>query len=272
MKAAAFSYYRPASLREAAAMVSSNSGAKIVAGGQTLGPMLNLRLSQPSLLVDITRASEGKAVTETASTVVYGTCITHANFEDDRVPDPTGGFLAHVARGIAYRAVRTRGTIGGSIANADPAADWLSALSALDVEIVIQGPEHRRSLPLSHFVKGALSTALRHGEIVASISVARPENGTRFGYAKLCRKTGEFADAIGAVRRDSGGMKVRLVAGASGGAPIMIEDGGEFIAHRRLDQASLGDRLVAEGLEDGPYERAIHIAALQRALDQSWDA
>ncbi len=270
MKPAAFDYRRPSTLQEAAAILADNPDAKIVAGGQTLGPMLNLRLSQPSLLVDITRVPQAKAVTETASSVTYGACITHANFEDGRVPDPAGGFLARVARGIAYRAVRTRGTIGGSLAHADPAADWLSALSALDVEIEIQGPEHARRLPLKHFVKGALSTALSHSEVVASISISKPASGARFGYAKLCRKTGEFAEAIGVVRRNAAGT--RLVVGASGGAPIVIEDGAEFIAHKRLDQDRLGDHIVALGLEDDPYERAIHTAVLQRALDDSWNA
>ncbi len=232
--------------------------------------MLNLRLAQPSLLLDITRVPEAKAVTETASSITYGACITHANFEDGRVPDPTGGFLARVARGIAYRAVRTRGTIGGSLAHADPAADWLSSLSVLDVEIEIQGPEQARRLPLKHFVKGALSTALTHSEVVASVSITKPASGARFGYAKLCRKTGEFAEAIGVVQRNAAGT--RLVVGASGGAPIVIEDGAEFIAHKRLDQDRLGDHLVAQGLEDEPYERAIHTALLQRALDDSWNA
>jgi aerobic carbon-monoxide dehydrogenase medium subunit len=272
MKAAAFFYRRPASLREAASILADNEDAKVIAGGQTLGPMLNLRLSQPALLVDITRIAEAKTVTETANSVIYGACVTHANFEDGRVPDPTGGFLARVARGIAYRAVRTRGTIGGSLAHADPAADWLSALLALDCEIHIQGPKEARTLPLKHFAKGALSTDLAHGETIASISVNRPERGTQFGYAKLCRKIGEFPEAIGAVRRNVSGTAMRLVAGALGGAPIVIEDGAEFIAHRRLDHDRLGDRLVAGGLRDDPYERAIHIAVLERALDDSWTA
>ena len=111
----------------------------MLAGGQTLGPMLNLRLAQPALLVDITRIPELAAVHEDGDAVTIGATVTHAAIEDGRVPDPTGGFLARVARGIAYRAVRTRGTIGGSLAHADPAADWLSCLTALGAEVVIAG-------------------------------------------------------------------------------------------------------------------------------------
>jgi aerobic carbon-monoxide dehydrogenase medium subunit len=270
MKAAAFEYRRPATMHEAATILAGEPRAKVLAGGQTLGPMLNLRLTQPSLLLDITRIPEGKAVSETATTVTYGACITHANFEDGRVPDPTGGFLMRVARGIAYRAVRTRGTIGGSLAHADPAGDWLSALSALDSDIGTQGPAEARRLPLTLFLRGALSTALARGEVVVSITIKKPPSGDRFGYAKLCRKTGEFADAIGVVRRDESGKHVRLVAGAAGNAPIVIEEGAEFIADRRLDQERLADRLVTLGMEDAPYERAVHTTVLQRALDESW--
>src|SRR6478672_1924478 len=139
MKPVAFDYARPTSVAEAVRMLAGTPGAKVLAGGQTLGPMLNLRLAQPALLVDVTRIPELAAVSENADAVTIGATVTHAAIEDGRVPDPTGGFLARVARGIAYRAVRTRGTIGGSLAHADPAADWLSCLSVLGAHVVIAG-------------------------------------------------------------------------------------------------------------------------------------
>ena len=124
----------------------SNGIAKFIAGGQSLGPMLNLRLAQPELLVDLTRMGELKQVEETAETVSIGACVTHADIEDGRVPDVEGGVLGAVARGIAYRAVRNRGTIGGSLAHADPAADWISCLAALGASVVVRGRAARRSL------------------------------------------------------------------------------------------------------------------------------
>ena len=164
MKPAAFDYARPASIAEALQMLAARPDAKVLAGGQTLGPMLNLRLAQPALLVDITRIPELAAVSEDADAVTIGATVTHAAIEDGRVPDPTGGFLAKVARGIAYRAVRTRGTIGGSLAHADPAADWLSCLAALGAEVVIAGSKRNAARePLARFVRGALETgAGRH--------------------------------------------------------------------------------------------------------------
>ena len=107
--------------------------------------MLNLRLAQPELLVDLTRLGELKQVEETAETVSIGACVTHADIEDGRVPDVAGDVLGAVARGIAYRAVRNRGTIGGSLAHADPAADWISCLAALGASVVVRGRDARRA-------------------------------------------------------------------------------------------------------------------------------
>jgi carbon-monoxide dehydrogenase medium subunit len=131
VKPAPFDYTAAASLDEAVSLLRSDPAAKIMAGGQTLGPMLNLRLVQPALIIDITRIPELVRIEEDDDGISYGACVTHAAIEDGRVPDCTRGALPQVARGIAYRAVRTRGTIGGSLAHADPAADWLSALAAV---------------------------------------------------------------------------------------------------------------------------------------------
>lgn len=140
MKPARFDYERPTSLGDALALLGTGERVvKCLAGGQSLGPMLNLRLVQPDLLVDITRIPELTRVEEDDDGLLLGACTTHAAIEDGRVPDVTGGVLPAVAQGIAYRAVRSRGTIGGSLAHADPAADWLACLTALGAEIVVHG-------------------------------------------------------------------------------------------------------------------------------------
>ena len=147
MKPAAFDYVRPSSVAEALRELAGTEGAKVLAGGQTLGPMLNMRLAQPALLVDITRIKELAAVAEDKDTVSIGATVTHAAIEDGRVPDPTGGFLARVARGIAYRAVRNRGTIGGSLAHADPAADWPAIMIALGASLNVRSARATRCSP-----------------------------------------------------------------------------------------------------------------------------
>ena len=121
VKPVTFDYARPVDFPAALALAAqADADVKIIAGGQSLGPMLNLRLVQPDLLVDITGIAELKHVEQKGDALFIGTCITHADIEDGRVPDVTGGAMRAVAAGIAYRAVRNRGTIGGSLVHADP--------------------------------------------------------------------------------------------------------------------------------------------------------
>src|SRR5262245_55923851 len=126
MKPAACEYARTATVTEAIGLLAATTGTKVIAGRQTTGPMLTIRLTRPATLIDIGRIPELAGVSEDKDAVIIGATVTHAAIEDGRVKDPTGGFLAQVAHGIGYRAVRTRGTVGGSLAHADPAADWLS--------------------------------------------------------------------------------------------------------------------------------------------------
>jgi len=133
MKAARFDYARARSLAHAVELLGGGDGfVKLLAGGQTLGPMLNLRLVQPDLLVDVSKLDETRRWSEEGGAILIGAGVTHAAIEDGALPGPTGAILAGIAAGIAYRAVRNRGTIGGSLAHADPAADWLSSLAALE--------------------------------------------------------------------------------------------------------------------------------------------
>ncbi len=222
MKPTAFDYVRPSTVAEALGALRNTPGAKVLAGGQTLGPMLNLRLAQPALLVDITRIPELAAVTEDADAVTIGAIVTHAAIEDGRVPDPTGGFLARVARDIAYRAVRTRGTIGGSLAHADPSADWLACLTALGAEVVVANGTTFR-VPLPAFVRGAMETELAPEDLIIGVRIPRFPCGTRFGFHKICRKTGEFADAIGVVVANPDGGCTCVAAGATMARPLVMQ-------------------------------------------------
>jgi carbon-monoxide dehydrogenase medium subunit len=251
MKPAAFDYVRPATVAEALDALHSTPGARVLAGGQTLGPMLNLRLAQPPLLVDITRIPELAAVTEEADAVTLGATVTHAAIEDGRVPDPTGGFLARVAHGIGYRAVRTRGTIGGSLAHADPAADWLACLAALRADVAIAGSGGRRRVPLAGFVRGAMETEIASGELVVGVRIPRLPRGARFGFHKICRKAGEFADAIGVVVADPDGTCVCVAAGATVPRPLVMRRESLHPGMRRDAGRNVPSPLVGEGQGGG---------------------
>src|ERR1700682_6244155 len=194
MKAAAFAYERPTDLSTALALVARADGtAKIIAGGQSLGPMLNLRLVEPDLIIDISGLSELKFAERRGDELVIGACVTHGDIEDGRIPDVTRGAMQRVASAIAYRAVRNRGTIGGSLSHADPAADWISALSALGAKVSLRSRAGVRAVAMEDFIVGALESALRPGEIVETIHVPAMPASAHWGYVKSCRKTGEFA-------------------------------------------------------------------------------
>jgi carbon-monoxide dehydrogenase medium subunit len=259
VKAAKFAYEKPRDLGAALALLAGAGGdAKVIAGGQSLGPMLNLRLAQPALLVDVRGLPELAEVRDEGDRVFIGACTTHAAIEDGRVPDPTQGFLRKVARGIAYRAVRNRGTVGGSLAHADPAADWVSAMAVLDAGIVVRSQNGERVVPAADFVLGIMSTALGEGEILAGVRVPKLSPRARWSYWKYCRKTGEFAEAIGAFVVDPERNWWRGVMGATEGAPVVIPDA------RAFDPAAV----AAEAHEPGTYEHQVHAVALQRAAAQ----
>ncbi|MGH7102247.1 MAG: FAD binding domain-containing protein, partial [Acetobacteraceae bacterium] len=138
MKPVDFDYARPETLAAAIDLLAAgDGGAKAVAGAQSLGPMLNLRLVQPQLLVDVTGIPDLAGTREEAGWLVIGAAVTHAELEDNRGRDRTRAVIADIAFGIAYRAVRNRGTIGGSLAHADPAADWLVCATALGARLVL---------------------------------------------------------------------------------------------------------------------------------------
>lgn len=276
MKPVAFDYARPATTADAAMLLSQTNGfAKIMAGGQSLGPMLNLRLAQPDLVVDITSISELTEVTETSEYLEVGACITHADIEDGRVPDRFAGLLQRVAGRIAYRAVRNRGTIGGSIAHADPAADWLSALSLLGADAIVVAPRGSRTISVADMAVSSFTTVLQADELIRAIRIPKLQAGSRWGFFKFTQKAGEFAHAIGGVLHDPARNRFRAVIGAIETSPIVVADasslfGGSF----SNDSAKQLDSLAALKLLDGrnvtdDYIRSLAIVALRRAAQQA---
>jgi aerobic carbon-monoxide dehydrogenase medium subunit len=273
MKPAPFDYARPSTLADAIALLRSEErSVKLLAGGQSLGPMLNLRLAQPDLLVDITAVPDLLRIEPEGDGLLIGACVTHADIEDGRVPDPTGGALPAVAGAIAYRAVRNRGTIGGSLAHADPAADWTSALAALGADAVVRGPAGQRRLPVEQFMAGVFEPALESDELLEAIRVPRLSPRRRWGFYKFCRKAGEFAHAIGAVLFDPERAVCRAVIGATESTPIVVPDAAPLFAGRPEDglarnyDSALTATLLDEKGKRDPFERQIHLTALERAV------
>jgi carbon-monoxide dehydrogenase medium subunit len=277
MKPVAFEIARPASLAEAAMLlVEHNGAAKVIAGGQSLGPMLNLRLAQPSLLVDITGIAELTRVDNSADHLTVGACVTTADVEDGRIGAQALPMLAQVAGRIAYRAVRNRGTVGGSLCHADPAADWATALAALGADAIITDGARQRTVPVARLMRGAFETALQSGELLEAIRVPKPSSRARWGYYKVCRKAGEFALAIGAVYSDPDRGLFRAVLGATSGAPVVVEDASEIFGGARdlaptarLDESVAARLLAGSARELDAARRRLHLTALARAAEEA---
>jgi carbon-monoxide dehydrogenase medium subunit len=276
MKPAPFAYERPRDLQSALAVMAGDVGTtKIIAGGQSLGPMLNLRLLAPDAIVDISGLTELKHVERSGDDLVIGACVTHADIEDGRIPDVTRGAMARVAAAIAYRAVRNRGTIGGSLSHADPAADWLSALSALGATLTLRSAGGSRRVAIKAFVVGALQSVLATGEMIETVHIPKMRASARWGYAKACRKPGEFAHAIAAVLIEPEAGSARVVIGALEAAPIVIEDAAELFGGRisgefqqRFD-ARVADALLAKAGIANAADRHIRVAVLRSAVAEA---
>ena len=271
MKAAAFDYVRPRTLDEALTLLAKADGtAKVLAGGQSLGPMLNLRLARPRLLVDVSRLPELCSMHEAGGRWEIGAGMTHAELEDASGRLRGAEALARVAGGIAYRSVRNRGTIGGSVAHADPAGDWTLVLAALDASIRVRGIAGERQIPADQFMKAAFTADLGEDEIVTAISVSKFAPAARFGYFKFCRKTGEFPEASAALLFDPERGLARVFLGALDGAPRGLPDLARSLVQQGSaagTEAAITQALHGVGTFDAP-ELSMRAAVLRRALGQ----
>jgi carbon-monoxide dehydrogenase medium subunit len=252
MKAAVFTWEAPESLQ--AASRAAGQGSRLIAGGQSLGPMLNLRIAQPESVVSITQIADMRGTSETASHVILGACITHSQIEDGLVPDIGSKILPRIAANIAYRAVRNRGTIGGSLCHADPAADWVTTLLALNAEALTSS----RAIALQEFFTGAFRTCLAPGEILTAIRIPKLGGDKKFGYYKACRKPGEFAHAMAAILQT--GAKNRIVIGAMGGIPLVFEG-------IEAEPATIATALATRAPALDAVTRHMQLIAVKRAFE-----
>ncbi len=225
MKAAKFEYEQAQSLKQIQdAYGSDPSAVRLMGGSQSLGPMLNLRLVRPARVLDVSAVPELRQVTANKGQVRIGAAVTHAQIEDGIHELLRGHMMQKVAGRIAYRGVRNRGTLGGSLAHADPAADWVLACAALGARINVRGTQGSRTVPMSEFMLAAYTTVLEAGEFIESVDVPEVSGSARWGYYKFTRKVGEFADASCACYFDPATRTARVVIGAMEGAPRSLPE------------------------------------------------
>lgn len=274
MKPAPFDYICADGVDDAiAALNQSGKTVSLLAGGQSLLVLLNLRVARVDLLVDIGRIDELKIVSETPTHVFLGAATTHAMIEDAAVPDPSLGLMPRVASAIAYRAIRHHGTIGGSVAFADPASDWPACLMALDANVAIRGPAGDRCEAVSGFVQGMYTTSLIQGEIILGFEIPHLPANARWGTAKVTRKSGAFALSLAfVVERDD--MPARVILGAtSSRAQSLRTVAGYLSEHAQINETELR-RAIHDDLDgvdpqaDG-YQRRAHAATIMRAVREA---
>jgi carbon-monoxide dehydrogenase medium subunit len=282
MKSAAFAYQRPASLADAMRLLGQPDGdAKPIAGGQSLGPMLNLRLVRAQLLVDVSEMAELRTVSAQDGGVRIGGAVTHAEIEDGKLEEalppssPLARMMRYVAGTIAYRAVRNRGTLAGSLAHADPAADWVLAMTALDAGFKCVSPAGERMIAAPRFMSGAFTTALNGGELIAGIVLPEYSDALRWGYYKFCRKSGEFAEANCASVFDPERQVARIAIGALDGAPVLLQQLAGDVARngiRALTDAAVADAVASATPGRDEAGRQLIVASVKRSVKQALGA
>ena len=213
---AAFDYQKAGTIDEA--IVALAGGGKILAGGHSLIPSLKLRLSQPSKLVDITGIATLKGIKEEDGEIVIGATTTHAEIAGDKLIKTKLPFFAECASVIGDVQVRNYGTIGGSLANADPGADWPAPVLAADAVIEVQGSKGKRRIKATDFFTGLFSTALQDGEIITSIRIPVPGSGTKTSYQTFEQPASGFAIVGCAVMRFADGKTTVAFTGVSDNA------------------------------------------------------
>jgi carbon-monoxide dehydrogenase medium subunit len=238
---AAFDYVRAGTVDEAvAALVESGDDAKVLAGGQSLLPLLRLRLAYPSLVIDIGRVPELRGVRDDGAAVVIGAMTTHYEVLHDPLIRQHCGLVAEATATVADPAVRHRGTFGGALAHADPAGDLPAVALALDAEMVVQGPGGRRTVPAAEFFVDYLTSALAPDEVLVEVRLPKLAGPWGYRYEKFQRVAQAWAivGVAAAVRRDNGSI---------GEARIGLTNMGTTPIRARATEAALAGVAAQEG-------------------------
>ena len=270
MKSAKFDYVVAKTVADAtAALASAGASPAIIAGGQSLVPMLNLRVAFADVLIDISGIEELRETSLTTNGITIGALTTHAAIEDGKIPDPFRGLLRKVASGISYRSIRNYGTVGGSVALADPAADWPVCFMALGANVCIATGEVSRSEAITEFIESQYITSLRKDEIVIGLHIARSDEPQRWGLHRVARKNGAFADSIAiAVQRDNEPPSIAL--GGAVQRPFLLAAAARQLSRRGTPEielrAAIAQDVRANVPEADSYLMRLHTSTVLRAV------
>ena len=243
MKAPAFDYARPATLEEAFQLLQAHGdNARILAGGQTLLATLNMRLSEPALLVDITGIPGLRGIALKGERLSIRALTTHTEIERSPLVATHAPLLRMAAPHIAHRAIRNMGTLGGSLAYADPAAEWPACALALDAHMVLASSQGERRIAAADFFTDVLTTAMQPGEILVACEIAACGKGWVYGFDELARRHGDYAIAGLALALKLEGRQVaeaRIALLGVAGTPMRAHAAEASLAGKPLDHDSI---------------------------------
>src|SRR6266550_5214185 len=270
MKPSAFDYRAPATLAEAVALLAADPGARPIAGGQSLMPVLNFRLAAPTLLVDLRRLPGLGDIDIGPEGVRLGAKVRWRDIEDDARLQTAHPLLKAAIAHVAHYQIRNRGTVGGSIAHADPAAEMPGIAVTCDAEIAVVGKSGARVIQAADFFQGALTTALTPGEIIVEVRLPAWPKGRRWGFEEFARRRGDFAMAAAAVFyvQSEDGSARNAHVGVIGVAdrPLRLPSVEDVLNGRVIDQAAIAEAEAATCAAVDPQDDIHASAAYRRAL------
>ena len=270
MKAPAFSYLRPRQLHEVLTLLAEHGDeARLLAGGQTLLATLNMRLSEPALLIDMQAVCELKGISLNGDALRIGAMVTHSEIERSDLVAQHAPLLTVAAPHIAHRAIRNLGTFGGSIAYGDPAAEWPACLLALGGVIVARSLRGERRIAVDDFFTGLYTTDLALDEIITACEIPASPALARFSFSELARRHGDYAVvglAATAKLADNIMSDVRLAWIGVGSTPMRSSKTEQMLDGQQLTMQSLTQAVEALRSEIAPIPDLTHSEAAKRQL------
>ena len=253
MKAAAFDYVKPKALQDALSLLAeAGDDAQLIAGGQTLLATLNMRLSEPSVLIDITDLAELKGITLVGDQLRIGALVTHTEIEDSALIAKHAPLLKAAAPHIAHRAIRNLGTWGGSLAYGDPAAEWPACSMALRAIMIIQGPRGERRISANDFFIDLYTTSLEPDEILVATEMPIATSEEVFYFYELARRHGDYAVAgLAAVAQKQGDVltKCAFTFFSVSSKPVMATKAQDLVNGKKLNEELIGKVVAATRAE-----------------------
>ena len=243
MKAASFAYVKPKTLSQVFTLLESEPEAKLLAGGQSLMPMLNLRLADVPLLIDLGAITGLNVISIKNNILSIGAMVRHVEIENSNVIAKYAPLLSKSVHSVAHTAIRNRGTIGGSVALADPAAEYPAVLLALNATMVLNSKSGERRVAAIDFFEGIYATAIQEGEVLTSINIPLYEN-SRFAFHELARRHGDYAQCGLAAFRE--GSNLNLSYFSMSYKPVLAMNAASALLNGQSltqAQAALGDDL-----------------------------